>query len=143
MNLQEDISRIKLMMGLLTENDSLKVTASSDGIINIWKLQKEGNNPGTVYRYKLIANYIHPITRKENTTTINVKKIDIKTGEITFINPQDNKEVTETIEQPTIQNILTNYDKGQDIPNLMTIKSSGVKVDIGLDFYEQKKITTI
>jgi len=113
---------------------------SSDGIVNIWKLKKEGSNVGKVYRYKLVATYINTITRKEKEQDIKVKKIDIQTGEIIFVNPENNKEMVETIPQEIIKKILIDYTNETDIENIMSFQTSGVKVNISLKYYETKNI---
>jgi hypothetical protein len=124
----------------LNEDGGIKISVSSDGIVNIWKLKKEGSNVGKVYRYKLVATYINTITRKEKEQDIKVKKIDIQTGEIIFVNPENNKEMVETIPQEIIKKILIDYTNETDIENIMSFQTSGVKVNISLKYYETKNI---
>jgi len=129
-NIISEINRIKGIMSLIVENDeNIKVSASSDGLINI--IDKTNK---IVYRYKLIAN----IGKKEE--TIFVKSIDINTGIITYLEPSTDIEMTKTIDPGTLTKILSEYKNKSSFFGIFKTKKYGFEITIDLIFFEQQNI---
>lgn len=129
-NIISEINRIKSIMSLIVENDdTVKVSASSDGLINI--IDKTDK---IVYRYKLIAN----IGKKEE--TIFVKSIDITTGTLTYFEPNNDVELTKTISPETISKILSEYKNKTSFFKVFSVKKYGFDITIDLIFFEQQNI---
>lgn len=129
-NIISEINRIKDIMSLIVENDeNIKVSSSSDGLINIIDTVNK-----VVYRYKLIAN----IGKKEE--SIFVKSIDINTGIITYLEPSTDVEMTKTIDPNTITKILSEYKNKTSFFEIFKVKKYGFDITIDLIFFEQQNI---
>jgi hypothetical protein len=88
-----------------------------------------------VYRYQLVAK---PGPMKSR--PLQVKSLDMNTGEMTVYEPQSNEEITEIIPKETITNIIQNFKNKVSFKNLYEFKKKGVSVVIDLDFYDTQPI---
>jgi hypothetical protein len=128
--LREEVT-FKMSNRLLFEDDinAVRVLPSSDGMINIIDITTQ-----TVYRYKLVANI-----GKLKPRNLNVKKIDIKTGDITIEDPTNSEVYEEKLEPEVVANILKNYKNKYDIDSVTEFKEKGFNVVIDLVFYETQQ----
>jgi hypothetical protein len=125
-----EINRIKKIMSLIVENDeTVKVLASSDGLVNIIDTVDK-----IVYRYKLMAN----VGKKQE--MIFVRSIDIVTGVITYLEPNKNVEMTKTIDSNTITKILSDYKNKTSFFEIFKAKKYGFDITVDLIFFEQQNI---
>ncbi len=133
MNLNENIKRIKQVMGLNEQTSEIKAKASIDGSINFFDLSKE-----RVYRYKLNAK----VTDKMS-TDIKLKSLDDETGDLVYINPQSDEEETYTIPVEQLNKIKEDAPKKQTIDNIFSFKKLGKTIQIDLIFVEEKVIKIV
>ena len=133
MNLNENIKRIKQVMGLNEQTSEIKAKASIDGSINFFDLSKE-----RVYRYKLNAK----VTDKMS-TDIKLKSLDDETGDLVYINPQSDEEETYTIPVEQLNKIKEDVPKKQTIDNIFSFKKLGKTIQIDLIFVEEKVIKIV
>jgi hypothetical protein len=129
--LREEVT-FKMSDRLLFEEDinAIRVVPSSDGMVNIIDI-----NTQTVYRYKLVANI-----GKLKPRDLSVRKIDIKTGEITIEDPTSAEVYNEKLEPEVITNILKNYKNKYNIDSVTEFKEKGLNIVIDLIFYETQQV---
>jgi hypothetical protein len=130
MNLQENIHRIKQMMGLYEQTSEIKAKASVEGLINFF----DGPNQ-KVYRYKLTAK-----VSDNHSIDIFVKFLDDTTGDLTFLNPQTDEVESQQIPVDQLFKIKEDVSKKRDINNIFSFKKFTKTIEINLVFVEEKRI---
>jgi hypothetical protein len=113
-----------------TKIDDVVIRPSINGMINFFVLDEM-----LVYRYQLSAK---PGPMKSR--PLQVKLLDMNTGEMTVYEPQSNEEITEIIPKETITNIIQNFKNKVSFKNLYEFKKKGFSVVIDLDFYDTQPI---
>lgn len=127
MNLQENIQRIKSMMGLKEQSTGIKAKASLEGLINFFDLENE-----KVYRYEVVAK-----VDDEMVLDIFVKSLDDTTGDMVYLDPQDESEETYTIPIEELNQIKEKSPLKQDITNIFSFKKLTKTIEIDLIFVEE------
>ena len=133
MNLQENIHRIKSMMGLYEQTSEIKVKASIEGLINFFDPANK-----KVYRYQLQAK-----VDEKTSVDIFVKSIDDITGSLTYINPEDNTEETQQIPVDELNKIKLDSPKKMDINNILSFRKYLKTIEINLIFVEEKQLQIV
>lgn len=133
MNLQENIHRIKSMMGLYEQTSEIKVKASIEGLINFFDPANK-----KVYRYQLQAK-----VDEKTSVDIFVKSIDDITGSLTYINPEDSAEETQEIPIDKLNQIKLDAPKKMDINNILSFKKYLKTIEINLIFVEEKQLQIV
>jgi hypothetical protein len=133
MDLQENIHRIKTVMGLYEQTTEIKAKASVEGLINFF----DGPNQ-KVYRYKLTAK-----VSDKNSIDIFVKSLDDTTGDLTFLNPQTDEVETQQIPVDQLFKIKEDVPKKRDINNIFSFKKFTKTIEINLVFVEEKRIQIV
>jgi hypothetical protein len=132
MNLRENIERIREMMGMDEDKPSdikeLQIRVDKEGYIHFLDLKN-----GIGYRYKLVAQYKHPI-KGEQTDFIKVLSLDVNTRTIKYVDTETNEQKEEILPEDVTQNILSNFINKSDINNIIEFKEMGVDVHINLEF---------
>jgi hypothetical protein len=127
MNLQENIQRIKSMMGLKEQSTGIKAKASLEGLINFFDLENE-----KVYRYEVVAK-----VDDEMVLDIFVKSLDDTTGDMVYLDPQDESEETYTIPIEELNQIKEKSPLKKDINNIFSFKKLTKTIEINLIFVEE------
>jgi hypothetical protein len=130
MNLQEQISRIQSMMRLNEETTDIKAKASIEGLINFFDVDNK-----KVYRYQLQAN-----VDGDYTVDIFVKSINDTSGDLTYINPQDDSEETQQIPIDQLNQIKQDSPNKRDFNNIFSFKKLTKEIQINLVFVEEKQL---
>jgi hypothetical protein len=130
MNLQEQISRIQSMMRLNEETTDIKAKASIEGLINFFDVDNK-----KVYRYQLQAN-----VDGDYTVDIFVKSINDTSGDLTYINPQDDSEETQQIPIEQLNQIKQDSLNKRDFNNIFSFKKLTKDIQINLVFVEEKQL---
>lgn len=130
MNLQEQISRIQSMMRLNEQTTDIKAKASIEGLINFFDVDNK-----KVYRYRLQAN-----VDGDYKVNIFVKSLDDTTGDLTYINPQDDSEETQNIPIDQLTKIKDDSPNKRDFNNIFSFKKLSKEVQINLIFVEEKQL---
>jgi hypothetical protein len=130
MNLQEQISRIHSMMRLNEQNTNIKAKASIEGLINFFDADNK-----KVYRYQLQAN-----VDGDYTVNIFVKSVNDTTGDLTYINPQDDSEETQQIPIEQLNQIKKDSPNKRDFDNIFSFKKLTKDIQINLVFVEEKQL---
>jgi hypothetical protein len=133
MNLQENIHRIKSMMGLYEQTSEIKVKASIEGLINFFDPANK-----KVYRYQLQAK-----VDEKTSVNIFVKSIDDITGSLTYINPEDDTEETQQIPVDELNKIKLDSPKKMDINNILSFRKYLKTIEINLIFVEEKQLQIV
>jgi hypothetical protein len=133
MNLQENIHRIKSMMGLYEQTSEIKVKASIEGLINFFDPANK-----KVYRYQLQAK-----VDEKTSVDIFVKSIDDVTGSLTYINPEDDTEETQQIPVDELNKIKLDSPKKMDINNILSFRKYLKTIEINLIFVEEKQLQIV
>jgi len=133
MNLQENIHRIKKMMGLYEQSEEIKAKASIKGLINFFDLKNE-----KVYRYKVVAKVDDDLS-----FNVFVRKFDDTNGEIVFINPQDESEETMTIPIEKINEIKQKAPLKENIYKILSFKKLTKEINVNLMFYEESTLSVV
>ena len=132
MNLQENIQRIQEMMGLYEQISEVKVKASIDGLVNFFDVDNK-----KVYRYQLKAKAFN------SDFDVFVVSLNDTTGDLTYINPQDDKEETEQISLDKLKNIKENASKKENFKNIFSFKKGLTTVEIDLIFVNEKQLQIV
>jgi hypothetical protein len=127
MNLQENIQRIKSMMGLKEQSTGIKAKASLEGLINFFDLENE-----KVYRYEVVAK-----VDDEMVLDIFVKSLDDTTGDMVYLDPQNESEETYTIPIEKLNEIKEKSPLKKDINNIFSFKKLTKTIEINLIFVEE------
>lgn len=127
MNLKENIQRIKSMMGLKEQSTGIKAKASLEGLINFFDLENE-----KVYRYEVVAK-----VDDEMVLDIFVKSLDDTTGDMVYLDPQDESEETYTIPIEELNQIKEKSPLKKDINNIFSFKKLTKTIEIDLIFVEE------
>jgi hypothetical protein len=130
MNLQEQISRIQSMMRLNEETTDIKAKASIEGLINFFDVDNK-----KVYRYQLQAN-----VDGDYSVDIFVKSVNDTTGDLTYINPQDDSEETQQIPIDQLNQIKQDSPNKRDFNNIFSFKKLTKEIQINLVFVEEKQL---
>ncbi len=135
---------INLIKQIIKENDineTITIKASKDGSINFWVIVDEnGKKTGKVYRYRLVAEYNHPLKGHQE-QFIKVTNIDLDNKTLKYISPEDNTETEKEISDKLINDMRTNFKVKKDFIDVSEpFKQSGVDVHINLNFYEEKPV---
>ena len=130
MNLQEQISRIQSMMRLNEETTDIKAKASIEGLINFFDVDNK-----KVYRYQLQANI-----DGDYSVDIFVKSVNDTTGDLTYINPQDDSEETQQIPIDQLNQIKQDSPNKRDFNNIFSFKKLTKEIQINLVFVEEKQL---
>jgi hypothetical protein len=130
MNLQEQISRIQSMMRLNEETTDIKAKASIEGLINFFDVDNK-----KVYRYQLQANI-----DGDYSVDIFVKSVNDTTGDLTYINPQDDSEETQQIPIDQLNQIKQDSPNKRDFNNIFSFKKLTKDIQINLVFVEEKQL---
>jgi len=130
MNLQEQISRIQSMMRLNEETTDIKAKASIEGLINFFDVDNK-----KVYRYQLQAN-----VDDDYSVDIFVKSVNDTTGDLTYINPQDDSEETQQIPIDQLNQIKQDSPNKRDFNNIFSFKKLTKNIQINLVFVEEKQL---
>jgi hypothetical protein len=126
----EELQRNKQLMGLNEDISPIHISVSKDGTVNFFDLENK-----KVYRYKLVA-----VVGGKKSIDIKVKSIDLTEGTITYVDPKDDKEVTDKVNEDAKQSIINNYMNKEDINNLAETRAKGFKVIINLIFVEEQPL---
>ncbi len=121
---------IKKILREEINGDDVVIRPSINGMINFFVPDEM-----LVYRYQLTAK---PGPMGER--PLQVKGLDLNTGEITVYEPQSNETITEIIPKESITNIIQNFKTKAHFKNLYEFKKKGVTVVIDLNFYDTQPI---
>ena len=118
------------MMRLNEQTTDIKVKASIEGLINFFDVDNK-----KVYRYRLEANV-------DNDYSINifVKSINDTTGDLTYINPQDDSEETQQIPIDQLNQIKKDSPNKRDFDNIFSFKKATKDIEINLVFIEERQL---
>ena len=115
------------MMGLKEQSTGIKAKASLEGLINFFDLENE-----KVYRYEVVAK-----VDDEMVLDIFVKSLDDTTGDMVYLDPQDESEETYTIPIEELNQIKEKSPLKKDINNIFSFKKLTKTIEINLIFVEE------
>lgn len=122
---------IKRILREETNGDDVIIRPSINGMINFFVPDEM-----LVYRYQLTAKP-GPMGQRP----LQVKGLDLNTGEITVYEPQSNETITEIIPKESITNIVENFKNKAHFKKIYEFKKKGIPIVIDLDFYDTQPIT--
>ena len=122
---------IKKILREETNGDDVIIRPSINGMVNFFVPDEM-----LVYRYQLVAK-----PGPMNERPLQVKSLDLNTGEITVYEPQSDETITEIIPKESITNIIQTFKNKSHFKNLYQFKKKGVTVTIDLNFYDTQPIT--
>lgn len=115
------------MMGLKEQSTGIKAKASLEGLINFFDLENE-----KVYRYEVVAK-----VDDEMVLDIFVKSLDDTTGDMVYLDPQNESEETYTIPIEKLNEIKEKSPLKKDINNIFSFKKLTKTIEINLIFVEE------
>lgn len=110
--------------------DDVVIKPSMNGMINFFVLDEM-----LVYRYQLTATP-GPL----NSRPLEVKSLDMNTGEMSVYDPQSGEAMTEIVPKETITNIVQNFKNKAHFKKIYEFKKKGIPIVIDLDFYDTQPI---
>jgi hypothetical protein len=117
-------------MRLNEETTDIKAKASIEGLINFFDVDNK-----KVYRYQLQAN-----VDDDYSVDIFVKSVNDTTGDLTYINPQDDSEETQQIPIDQLNQIKQDSPNKRDFNNIFSFKKLTKNIQINLVFVEEKQL---
>lgn len=113
-----------------TKIDDVVIRPSINGMINFFVLDEM-----LVYRYQLTAKP-GPL----NPRPLEVKSLDMNTGEMSVYDPDSGESMTEIVPKETITNIVQNFKNKSHFKKIYEFKKKGVPIVIDLNFYDTQPI---
>jgi hypothetical protein len=117
-------------MRLNEETTDIKAKASIEGLINFFDVDNK-----KVYRYQLQAN-----VDDDYSVDIFVKSVNDTTGDLTYINPQDDSEETQQIPIDQLNQIKQDSPNKRDFNNIFSFKKLTKNIQINLVFVEERQL---
>jgi hypothetical protein len=117
-------------MRLNEETTDIKAKASIEGLINFFDVDNK-----KVYRYQLQAN-----VDDDYSVDIFVKSVNDTTGDLTYINPQNDSEETQQIPIEQLNQIKQDSPNKKNFNNIFSFKKLTKNIQINLVFVEERQL---